>query len=88
MVANGLLIQFLADVLQMDVVLRGIDETTVLGAAYGAGLAAGVWPSTEAIAKHWVEGARYHPSITSSERDALVAGWDKALERSLGWVTD
>jgi glycerol kinase len=88
MVANGLLMQFLADVLQMDVVLPANVETTVLGAAYGAGLAAGVWASTESIEKHWAEGARYHPSITSSERDVLVAGWDKALERSLGWVTD
>ena len=88
MVANALLMQFLADVLQMDVVLPANVETTVLGAAYGAGLATGVWPSTDAIEKHWAEGARYHPSITSTERDALLAGWEKALERSLGWVTD
>jgi glycerol kinase len=88
MVANRLLMQFLADVLQMDVVLPANVETTVLGAAYGAGLAAGVWSSTEAIERHWAEGARYQPSITSSERDALVTGWEKALERSLGWVSD
>ena len=87
MVANSLLIQFLADVLQIDVVLPANVETTVLGAAFGAGLATGVWSSTEAIAQHWAEGARYHPSISSTQRDALVAGWEKALERSLGWVT-
>jgi glycerol kinase len=80
--------QFLADVLQMDVVLPANVETTVLGAAFGAGLATGVWSSTDAIAEHWAEAARYHPSITAPERDVLVAGWDKALERSLGWVTD
>ena len=88
MVANSLLMQFLADVLQMDVVLPANVETTVLGAAFGAGLATGVWSSTDAIAEHWAEAERYHPSITAPERDVLVAGWDKALERSLGWVTD
>jgi len=88
MVANSLLMQFLADVLQMDVVLPANVETTVLGAAFGAGLASGVWPSTDAIETHWEEGARYHPSITSAERDVLLASWVKALERSLGWMTD
>jgi glycerol kinase len=88
MVANGLLMQFMADVLQIDVVLPANVETTVLGAAYGAGLASGVWPSTQAVAQHWQEASRYHPEITAAQRDALVAGWDKALERSLGWATD
>jgi len=88
MVANSLLMQFLADVLQMDVVLPANVETTVLGAAYGAGLATGVWSSTDAIGAHWAEGARYHPSIASTERDELLASWAKAVERSLDWVSD
>lgn len=88
MVANTLLMQFMADVLQIDVVLPANVETTVLGAAFGAGLASGVWSSTDAVVEHWTEAARYHPSITVGERDALVAGWEKALDRSLGWVTD
>ena len=88
MVANTLLMQFLADVLQIDVVLPANVETTVLGAAFGAGLASGVWSSTDAIVEHWTEDVRYHPSITAGERDALVTGWEKALERSLGWVAD
>ncbi len=88
MVANSLLMQFMADVLQMDVVLPANVETTVLGAAYGAGLASGVWSSTNVITEHWTEDVRYHPSITGAQRDALVVGWEKALDRSLGWVTD
>jgi glycerol kinase len=88
MVANSLLMQFMADVLQIDVVLPANVETTVLGAAFGAGLASGVWDSTDSIVEHWTEDIRYHPAITATERDALVTGWEKALERSLGWVTD
>jgi glycerol kinase len=87
MVANSLLMQFMADVLQIDVVLPANVETTVLGAAFGAGLASGVWTSTDAIGEHWTEDVRYHPSITRAQRDALLTGWEKALERSLGWVT-
>jgi len=88
MVANTLLMQFMADVLQIDVVLPANVETTVLGAAYGAGLASGVWSSTDEIVEHWTEDARYHPSISVAQRDALVTGWDKALQRSLGWIAD
>ena len=88
MVANSLLMQFMADVLQMDVVLPSNVETTVLGAAFGAGLATGVWSSTDAIGEHWSEDVRYHPSISVEQRDVLVTGWEKALDRSLGWVSD
>ncbi|MCL1587828.1 MAG: glycerol kinase GlpK [Actinomycetia bacterium] len=88
MVANSLLMQFMADMLQMDVVLPVNVETTVLGAAFGAGLASGVWSSTDAIASHWSEDVRYRPLITRGESDALYTGWEKALDRSLGWVTD
>ena len=88
MVANSLLMQFMADMLQMDVVLPANVETTVLGAAFGAGLASGVWSSTDVIASHWSEDVRYHPTITRAESDTLFMGWEKALDRSLGWVTD
>ena len=88
MVANSLLMQFMADMLQMDVVLPANVETTVLGAAFGAGLASGVWSSTDVIASHWSEDVRYHPMITRAESETLFKGWEKALDRSLGWVTD
>lgn len=88
MVANSLMMQFMADILQIDVVLPANVETTVLGAAFGAGLASGVWPTTAAIDQHWSEGVRYHPAISVEARDTLVAGWEKALERSLGWISD
>jgi glycerol kinase len=88
MVANTLLMQFLADILQIDVVLPSNVETTALGAAFGAGLASGVWTTTEDVADHWSEAIRYHPSISAAERYTLIRGWEKALDRSLGWITD
>ncbi len=88
MVSNSLMMQFMADILQIDVVLPSNVETTVLGAAFGAGLASGVWPTTADIDEHWSEEVRYHPAISVEARDRLVAGWEKALERSLGWISD
>jgi glycerol kinase len=88
MVANTLLMRFQADILDMDVVVPSVVETTVLGAAYGAGLASGIWSSASDIADHWREAVRYRPSMGSTERERLVRGWSKAVDRSLGWVED
>ena len=87
MVANSLLMGFQADILGMDVVVPRVVETTVLGAAFGAGLATGVWDSTDDVVAHWREAARYRPSMEELERDRLLAGWAKAVERSMGWVS-
>jgi glycerol kinase len=86
MVANRLLMQFQADILDTDVVVPSVVETTALGAAFGAGLATRVWSSTDDIVKHWREALRYRPMMDEMERSALLAGWSKAVERSLGWV--
>lgn len=88
MADNALLMQFQADILNIDVVVPAVVETTVLGAAFGAGLATGVWPGLEDIAAHWREGSRYLPAMGSEHRSELVAGWDKAVDRSLNWVSD
>jgi len=86
MVANALLMKFMADILEMDVVVPSTIETTVMGAAFGAGLATGLWAGTGDVADLWSEGARYRPSMGDSERDKLRNGWSKALERSFGWI--
>lgn len=88
MVENSLLMQFQADLLDIDVVVPAVVETTVLGAAFGAGLATGIWPSLEGIAALWREGARFLPTMGSEQRSALLAGWGKAVDRSLNWVSD
>ena len=59
---NGLLMQFQADILGVPVVRCGVAETTALGAAYLAGLAAGFWKSPEEVSSHWHEGARFEPA--------------------------
>jgi glycerol kinase len=77
--ANGFLMQFLADVLQLPVDVAAEREATALGAAALAGVATGRWREDE-LAPLRLTAARYEP-----ERDAsvLVAGWRDALGRTL-----
>ena len=86
MAANELLMQFQADILGVPVVRPRSLETTALGAAYAAGLAVGFWRGAEDIAAHWRAGRRWNPAMTALERERLVASWEKAVERSLGWA--
>jgi glycerol kinase len=58
-----------------------VSETTALGAAYLAGVATGTW-SEEDVRSMWREAARYEPSMPDGEREALLAGWTRALERA------
>ena len=84
-VANAWLMQFQADVLGVPVVVPEIAETTALGAAYLAGVAVGLWDEQQTRAM-WREAARYEPRMSGDERAALLAGWERAVERSRGWV--
>lgn len=86
MVRNELLMQFQADVLGVPVVRPKLTETTALGSAYAAGLATGVWDSTDEIRSRWAEDATWEPTMDAAERDRLVAQWHKAVERTFGWV--
>lgn len=86
MVENGLLMQFQADILGLEVVVPAVTETTVLGAAYGAGIDAGLWDGPEDVAKQWREQTRFTPTMATDEVDRLSTGWSKALERSLNWA--
>jgi glycerol kinase len=86
MVENGLLMQFQADIVGLDVVVPEITETTVLGAAYGAGINAGVWGGPEDVSRSWREQTRYEPTMDAAEVDRLSIGWSKALQRSLNWA--
>jgi glycerol kinase len=84
-VANRWLMQFQADVLGAPVVVPEVAETTALGAAYLAGIATGLW-SGEQVGGMWREAARYEPAMGAGEREALLARWRQALERSRGWA--
>jgi len=83
--ANNLLMQIQADVLGIDVVRPKNAETTVLGAAYLAGLAVGYWPNREAIASQWEVDRVFHPQIDAKAREAVLRTWRRALERAKAW---
>jgi glycerol kinase len=75
---NRWLMQFQADVLGAPVVVPEIAETTALGAAYLAGIATGRWSAAQ-VGEMWREAARYEPRMGADEREALLAGWHRAL---------
>jgi glycerol kinase len=83
--ANNLLMQFQSDLLGVPVVRPKVTETTALGAAYLAGLAVGYWKDQKQIAAQWQADRRFLPAMKPAQRRQLVAGWNKALERSKRW---
>jgi len=86
MVRNDLLMQFQADILGIPVVRPQEIESTALGAAYVAGLAVGFWATLDDVRKNWREDTRWVPSIDDRQRTALLDDWDRAIDKSLGWV--
>ena len=86
MVFNELLMQFQADICDLEVVRPQITETTALGAAYAAGLAAGVWNSTDELRGLWREDKRWAPQMDDENRTRLWDRWNKAVERTFDWA--
>ncbi|PPC90713.1 MAG: glycerol kinase, partial [Methylocystis sp.] len=86
MAGSDLLMQFQADLIEAPVVRPSQLELTAVGAAYAAGLAVGVYKSLDDIAAQTRESRRFTPDMTLQERARLVASWEKAVERSLGWA--
>ena len=84
--ANDLLMQFQADLLDVPVVRPRVLETTALGAAYLAGLAVGYWKSRDEIADQWQVDREFTPTMPAERAETLKHGWQRALERSKGWV--
>jgi len=79
-VSNSFLMQFQSDLLQLEVELEKLNESTALGAAYLAGLATGFWKSTEEIARMWESGKKYSPQQPEDRMEHLYKGWQKAVE--------
>ncbi|AGS73081.1 glycerol kinase GlpK [Streptomyces collinus] len=86
MTADNLLMQFVADVLDVPVVRPMVAETVSLGAAYAAGLAAGYWPDLEVLRRNWHRAGQWLPGMDPAHRAAEYENWQRAVERSLGWV--
>lgn len=81
MVVNNWLVQFLADILGVPVERPQVNETTALGAAYLAGLQAGLYRDLAEVASHWQRQRRFEPSMLPARREALYAGWLNAVRR-------
>jgi len=86
MVVNELLMQFQADLLDVDVVRPLVAETTALGAAYAAGLAEGFWSDLKDVRENWQEDRRWKSDMSRTERERLTARWRMAVERTLDWA--
>ena len=82
MVASDWTMQFLADILAAPVDRPENLETTSVGAAYLAGMAAGLYPSPAAFAKTWKLERRFRPKMSATERTARLAGWQDAVRRT------
>lgn len=83
---NDTLMQFQSDILQIPLVRPKILETTALGAAYLAGLAVGFWKDTDETKKQWQEDKRFEPKMKQEEAQELLYKWNKAVEKSKGWI--
>ena len=83
---NALLMQMQADFLGVPVVRSASSESTALGAAFLAGIGCGYWRSTEELAERWVAGQSFRPSLGEPERQAQLARWKQAVDRSRHWA--
>src|SRR5262245_31841517 len=82
--ANDFLMQFQADLLGVPVRRPRVLETTAVGAAYRAGLAAGVWTDRDDIARGWQLERSFEPTMSAARRDELYTGWQRAVARVRG----
>ena len=86
MAANDLLLQFQADLEGSRVVRPTVIETTALGAAYAAGLGAGIYSDLSELRSNWKAERVFTPAMEPERRTKLLSAWRKALARSLDWT--
>ncbi len=83
---SDIMMQIQADMIRCNVNRPKNVETTALGAAYLAGLAVGVWESTEEIQNNRSVERVFVPEMDIERRNELYAGWKKAVKCSMGWA--
>ncbi|HIW43118.1 MAG TPA: glycerol kinase GlpK [Candidatus Mediterraneibacter vanvlietii] len=86
--ANDFLMQTQSDIINAPVNRPVCVETTAMGAAYLAGLAAGYWKNKEDVIRNWAVSRTFTPSITEEERARKIRGWNRAVRYSFGWAKD
>ena len=84
--ANSFMMQFQADILGVPVVRPVVLETTALGAALLAGIGVGLYTSKEEAASMVKPDLTFRPEMEDANREKTLAGWHRAVERSLGWI--
>lgn len=85
---NDQLMQFQADILDVDIHRNADVETTARGAAYAAGLGVGIWSSTKQLRALWQSGGHWSPHIDPEQRARLISGWHAAIDHAIGWPVD
>lgn len=86
--ANDFLMQFQSDILGVPVNRPECVETTAMGAAYLAGLAAGYWKDKEEVRANWKISKVFEPKMEEALRKEKVNGWKKAVRCSFGWAKE
>jgi glycerol kinase len=87
MTSDNLLMQILADVLDVPVVRPMVVETVALGAAYAAGLSVGYWSDLEGLRGNWHRAAEWTPQMDPARRDVEYQHWKQAVELTLNWTS-
>ncbi|WP_067535124.1 glycerol kinase GlpK [Nocardia crassostreae] len=85
MTTDHLLMQFVADVLDVPVKRPMVVETVSLGAAYAAGLAVGYWADLEVLRRNWHRAAEWQPQADAEHVKAEYINWKRAVELTFGW---
>lgn len=83
---NNTLMQLQSDILGVPVIRPKMIETTALGAAYAAGLAAGYWQGTDELRSNWQTDRAWEPQWSVDRREGAYHQWHKAVQRSFGWI--
>ncbi len=83
--ANETLLQFQADILGIPVICSKITETTALGAAYLAGLAAEFWKNKNELKTHWQADKTFTPQMSPTGARELRERWNEAVKRAMNW---
>jgi glycerol kinase len=86
MTADNLLMQFIADVLDVPVVRPMAAETVSLGAAYAAGLATSYWSDLDALRQNWHRAAQWLPAMNPAVREQEYKNWQRAVEHTFNWI--
>ena len=84
---NAWFLQCQADVLGLPVLQSPHSEATALGAAYLAGLRAGVWPDTDALRRQAADARRFEPRLAEDQRQRRLADWHRAVQAVIAFYT-